>query len=448
MYSAIILAAGNGTRLKSSVPKVLHKIGGLSLLDHVIRSAKKIEPEKIVVVAKPEFRANQIKYANDIAIAFQKEPKGTGHAVQCGLAAFHEQASGSSIQDNNWIYILYADIPLITSETLRKMSEIAKIYEKTAVVVLAMPSKGSKNLGRLEAGEQKGTVKRIVEAGDSAASESKLLPLCNCGFLVKESILYKFIGQIKPNPAKGEIYITELVRLAYDSGYVCRYYEGNSRELSGANTPVEMAALERNFQNAMREKFMENGVTLTAPETVFFSYDTEIEPDAIIHPFVVFRENVRIKRGAEIGPFCVVEGAKIGTSQIGPFSRIRPGSEINDKAKIGNFVEIKNSVVSEGVKINHLTYIGDSSIGKSTNIGAGTITCNYDGVHKYKTYIGKNVFVGSNSALVAPVNIEDNSTIGAGSVITKDVPTDTLAVARGQQRNIENWKLKSKKERM
>ncbi len=206
-----------------------------------------------------------------------------------------------------------------------------------------------------------------------------------------------------------------------------------------------MAILERNFQDMMREKAMANGVKLIAPETVFFSYDTEIEPDVVIQPFVVFYEGVHIKSGANVGPFCVVEGAQIGTAQVGPFSRLRPGAEINDGAKIGNFVEIKKSVVSEGAKVNHLTYIGDSFVGKNTNIGAGTITCNYDGVHKHKTHIGENVFVGSNSALIAPVEIGDNATIGAGSVITGNVQENALAVARGRQRNIDDWKSKARK---
>ena len=300
-------------------------------------------------------------------------------------------------------------------------------------------------MGKLEAADEKGTIKSIVEAKDSQNSTKKLLPLCNCGFLIKRSLLDKFIGTIKPSSVTNEFYITELVRIAYENGYVCRYYEADARELSGANTLAEMAVLERNFQDIMREKAMANGVKLIAPETVFFSYDTEIEPDVVVQPFVMFYEGVRIKKGAIIGPFCVVEGARVGMAQVGPFSRLRPGTEINDRAKIGNFVEIKKSVVSEGAKINHLTYIGDSFIGKNTNIGAGTITCNYDGVHKHKTHIGENVFVGSNSALVAPIEIGDNATVGAGSVITDDVPKDALAVARGRQRNIDDWKSKSNK---
>ena len=444
MYSVIILAAGNGSRLKTSTPKVLHKIGGLSLLDHVIGASKGINPNKIIVVTKPNFALDQLKFAKDIEVAIQKEPKGTGHAVQCGLSAYCDAAK---TEENDWIFVLYADIPLISSETLQKMLDIATLNKKNGVVVLAMSSEGAKNLGKLEPAEEQGTIKGIVEAKDAENYNTELLPLCNCGLLIKASLLKKFIGEIKSSEATGEIYITEIVKIAYENGYVCRYYESGTNELSGANTLAEMAVLERNFQNIMREKFMANGVTLVAPETVFFSYDTQIESDVVVQPYVVFGENVRVKRGAVVGPFCVVEGADIREAQVGPFSRIRPGSEIHDGAKIGNFVEIKKSVISEKTKVNHLTYIGDSFVGKNTNIGAGTITCNYDGINKHKTNIGENVFVGSNSAIVAPVKIHDNVTIGAGSVITKDVPENSLAVARGLQKNIENWSKKREKQK-
>lgn len=441
MYSVIILAAGNGSRLKTSAPKVLHKIGGLSLLDHVIRSAKAINPDKVVVVTKPNFALDQLKYAEGIAVAVQKEPKGTGHAVRCGLSVCCD-GGGKNTGENDWVFILYADIPLVSSETLHKMTEIAGKSSDTGIVVLAMNSKEAQDLGKLEPAESQGTIKGILEAKDACSYNTNLLPLCNCGLLIKASLLNELIGAIKPSNATGEIYITEVVKIAYERGYTCRYYEGDSDELSGANTLAEMAVLERNFQNMMRERFMANGVTLVSPETVFFSYDTQIEPDVVVHPYVVFGEGVRVKRGAVVGPFCVVEGAEIREAQVGPFSRLRLGSEIHDGAKIGNFVEIKKSTISEKTKVNHLTYVGDSFIGKNTNVGAGTITCNYDGINKHRTDIGENVFIGSNSAIVAPVKIHDNATIGAGSVITKDVPENSLAVARGFQKNIESWSKK------
>lgn len=441
MHSVIILAAGNGSRLKSNTPKILHKIGGLALLDHVIRTSKKIEPDEIIAVLKPEFAVDQLKYGADIVVAHQKKPLGTGHAVQCGLDACENASS------EGWMYILYADVPLITAETLQNMLEIAEKSPKTGVVVLAMDSSRSENLGKLASAEENGTIKAIIEAKDAKNYEGNLLPLCNCGILVRKSLLKSLVGQIKPSPVTNEIYITEIVQMAYERNYTCRYYQADSVELSGANTATEMAVLERNFQDMTRRRFLENGVIMTAPETVFFAYDTEIEPDTIIRPYVVFSEGVHVKRGAEIGPFCVIESAEIGNAQVGPFARLRPGAQIKDGARIGNFVEIKNSVISEKTKVNHLTYIGDAFLGKNTNIGAGTITCNYDGVHKHKTTIGDNVFVGSNTALVAPVEVADSTTIGAGSVITANVPKGNLAIARGKQRNIEGWYNRNKKQK-
>ena len=331
---------------------------------------------------------------------------------------------------------MYGDIPLISPENLKNLEKIAEKCEKTAVVILAMPSDPSQNLGRLLSTGKEDQISRIVEASDPRNYDDTLF-LANTGLLVRNDVLKKFINQIKANPKTNEFYITEIVRLAHEAGYICRYCEGAVEELSGINTREDLSKLENYFQNSMRKKHLNNGVTLEAPETVFFSFDTEIENDVIVHPYVVFKKNVYIKKGTEIGPFCVIEGATIKNAQIGPFARIRATSEINDGARIGNFVEIKNSEISENAKVNHLSYIGDSSIGEKSNIGAGTITCNYDGFKKYKTYIGKNVFVGSNTAIVAPNKIEDNAIIGAGSVITKQVNENELAVTRGNQKNIE-----------
>jgi bifunctional UDP-N-acetylglucosamine pyrophosphorylase/glucosamine-1-phosphate N-acetyltransferase len=307
-----------------------------------------------------------------------------------------------------------------------------------------MDSSETNGLGKLEPAEGEGTIKSVIEAKDASNFE-KVIPLCNAGLLIRRDILERFLKEIKPSAATGEFYITEIVRLAHEAGCVCRYYEGDKKELCGANTRAELALLEKYFQEREREKHLNNGVTLVAPETVFFSYDTEIESDVTIYPYVVFLENVSIKSGAQIGSFCVAEGATMGSAQIGPFSRLRAGADIRDKAKIGNFVEVKSSVVSEGAKVNHLSYVGDSSIGKNTNIGAGTITCNYDGYKKHKTTIGENVLIGSNTALIAPVTIGDYATIAAGSVVVKNVENGALAVARERQKNIENWIDRKKK---
>ncbi|MCR4624135.1 MAG: bifunctional UDP-N-acetylglucosamine diphosphorylase/glucosamine-1-phosphate N-acetyltransferase GlmU [Alphaproteobacteria bacterium] len=429
--SVIILAAGCGSRLKSSLPKVFHKIGGLSLLDHVVRAASEISPKKIVTVLNPKYE-NFISVINEnIVKAFQPVPKGSADTVKCAM----DKLSSS---DSGWVYVLYGDIPLITAKSLDAMYDVAVSNENTAVVVLAFDAGKDQNLGKLEIGEKYGTIKRIVEAKDLIESD-KVVPLCNAGLLVRRDVLNNLLYKIDPSGATGEFYITEIVRLAYQSGFDCRYYVSSKEELSGANTRAELATLERYFQDRMRRKILDNGVTLVAPETVFFSYDTEIEKDVSVHPYVVFGKNVKIKSGTEIGPFCVVEGAEVKSAQVGPFARLRPGSEIHDGAKIGNFVEIKNSVVHEKTKVNHLSYIGDSDLGKGTNIGAGTITCNYDGFKKYRTVIGEKVFIGSNSALVAPVKIENGAIVGAGSVITKNVSENSLAVARGLQKNVRNW---------
>lgn len=429
--SVIILAAGCGSRLKSSLPKVFHTIGGLSLLDHVIRAASEISPERIVAVLNPKYENFCSEVNEDVIKAFQSVPRGSADTVKCAM----DKLSSS---DSGWVYVLYGDIPLISMESLDAMYDVAISSKNTAVVVLAFDAGKDQNLGKLEIGEKDGTIKRIVEAKDQTEGD-KVVPLCNAGLLIRRDVLNDLLYKIEASEVTGEFYVTEIVQLAYQAGFDCRYYVSSKEELSGANTRAELAILERYFQDRMRQKILDGGVTLVAPETVFFSYDTEIEKDVTVYPYVVFEKNAKIKSGAKIGPFCVVEGAEIRSAQVGPFARLRPGSEVHDGAKIGNFVEIKNGIVREKTKVNHLSYIGDSDLGKNTNVGAGTITCNYDGFKKYRTEVGESVFIGSNSALVAPVKIEDGAIIGAGSVITKDVELNTLAIARGIQKNIKDW---------
>lgn len=435
--SVVILAAGYGSRLKSSLPKVFHRIGGLSLIDHVVKTATEISADEIVTVLNPKYEAFQSEVNKNIIKAFQPIPNGSADTVKCAM----EKLSPSN---QGWVYVLYGDVPLISADSLNAMYNIAVSNPNTAVVVLAFDAGKDQSLGKLELAEKEEKIKRIVEAKDLNKND-KTIPLCNAGLLVRRDVLNDLLYKIEPSEVTREFYITEIVRLAYQAGFDCRYYVASKEELSGANTRSELATLGRYFQDQMRKKIMDKGVTLVAPETVFFSYDTEIENDVTIYPYVVFGKNAKVKSGAEVGPFCIVEGAEIRSAQVGPFSRLRPGSEIHDGAKIGNFVEIKNSIINEKTKVNHLSYIGDSNLGKNTNIGAGTITCNYDGFKKYRTEIGESVFVGSNSALVAPVKIENGAIIGAGSVITKDVDSNSLAVARGIQRNIENWAVSFRK---
>ncbi|GHT90311.1 bifunctional protein GlmU [Alphaproteobacteria bacterium] len=407
----------------------------MSLLDHVIRNILNASIDDVTVVLKPEYEKLGSEFIEKTTIAYQNIPIGSADTVKCAL----KNSANRALE--GWTYILYADIPLISPETLLAWADIDEICEKTAVVVLAMDSRNSNALGKLVPAETAGAIKGIIEAKDATKFDNTI-PLCNAGLLVRKDVLQKFIGEIKPSPITGEYYITEIVRLAYEAGYVCRYHEADVSELSGVNTRQELSVLERYFQDKMREKHMNNGVTLVAPETVFFSFDTIIENDVVIDPFVVFGRNVHIKSGAHINSFCVVEGSNIENAAIGPFARLRPGTHIREKAKIGNFVEIKNSTIHEKVKINHLSYIGDSEIGKNTNVGAGTITCNYDGFNKHWTNIGENVFIGSNSAIVAPVWICDNAMVAAGSVITKDVDSGDLAISRVPQKNIKNGSLK------
>lgn len=429
--SVIILAAGSGSRLKSSLPKVFHKIANLRLLDHVIKASSEINASPIITVLNPNYESFKSEINANIIKAYQPVPNGSADTVKFAMDKLPNSNTG-------WIYILYGDIPLITPESLNGMYEVAIKNANTGVVVLAFDAGNNTSLGKLEVATKEGTIKRIVEAKD-LTEKDQTVPLCNAGLLIRRDVLNNLLYKITPSEVTKEFYITEIVRLAYEEGLDCRYYVSSKEELSGANTREELATLERYFQERMRKKFMNEGVSLIAPETVFFSYDTVIENDAIIYPYVVFGRNVRISSHAEVGPFCVLDGAEVKSAQVGPFSRLRPGAEIHNKAKIGNFVEVKNSVISEGTKVNHLSYIGDSNVGENTNIGAGTITCNYDGFKKYKTEIGKNVFIGSNSALVSPIKIQDGAMIGAGSVITFDVDRDALAIARGRQKNIKNW---------
>ncbi|MDR0555730.1 MAG: bifunctional UDP-N-acetylglucosamine diphosphorylase/glucosamine-1-phosphate N-acetyltransferase GlmU [Holosporaceae bacterium] len=436
--SVVILAAGIGSRLKSNLPKVFHRIGGVSLLDHVIKSAKEITPNEIVVILNPQHAEHaQREFDANIRIAYQKTPLGTADAVKAGLLSL-------AASNDGWVYILYGDIPLVSPVALRKLMETAHLCEKTAIVVLAMDSVGTAGLGRLEAAKESGTIKAIVEVSDVSDGRT-FLPLCNAGLLIRKDVLKQLIDGIKPNQSTGEFYITEMVRLAYLAGYVCRYYRGDARELAGVNTRSELAALERIFQEREREKHIGNGVTLIAPETVFFSHDTHIENDVVVHPYVVFLGGVRVKSGAEINSFCTLEGTTVGGARVGPFARLRAGTEIHDEVQIGNFVEVKNSLLGKKTKINHLSYIGDACIGCVVNIGAGTITCNYDGKAKHRTIIGNRVFVGSNTALVAPVEIGDDATVGAGSIIVEDVESGALAIARANQKNVADWSNRKKK---
>ncbi|MFM8185961.1 MAG: bifunctional UDP-N-acetylglucosamine diphosphorylase/glucosamine-1-phosphate N-acetyltransferase GlmU, partial [Alphaproteobacteria bacterium] len=342
------------------------------------------------------------------------------------------------------VLILYGDTPLISAETLKKMLEK---LQNNSVCILGFDDDEPNNYGRLVINDE-GNLDKIVEFKDANETERKIA-LCNSGVIgVDGEILPHLLSQINNDNVAGEYYLTDIVAIANSQGLRCTFIKTHKNEVLGVNSRVELANLETIKQKQIRQKMMENGVTLISPKTVHFNYDTIVANDFTIHPNVVFGAKVKIESGVEIKSFCHIEDAEIKSqSIIGPFARIRPGTTINKNVHIGNFVEIKKSQIGEGTKINHLSYIGDSIIGTNSNIGAGTITCNYDGFNKYQTIIGDNVFIGSNTALVAPIIIEANAIIGAGSVITKNVTENDLALTRSEQRNISNGAIKFRQQK-
>jgi bifunctional UDP-N-acetylglucosamine pyrophosphorylase/glucosamine-1-phosphate N-acetyltransferase len=437
--SIIILSAGKGTRMKSSIPKVMHKIAGREMINMVIDVAKEIQPKNISVVISQELQNYQSKiilshqnFALDFII--QQEQKGTGHAVSCAVDFFKNTNKFS-----DKILILYGDTPLISSKTLQQM--LSKL-DNFSLCVLGFENHQKNSYGRLVV-DSNNHLKKIIEVKE-ATEEQKQITLCNSGVMaINSKILPELLAKLNNKNSTQEFYLTDIVEIANQQGHQATFISTNQEEVLGVNSRVELANLEKIRQKQIRQKMMENGVTLLSPKTVYFNYDTVINYDTIIHPNVVFGEGVIIDSNVEIKSFSHLEGVHIKTnSKIGPFARIRPQTIINEGVNIGNFVEIKKSKIGKNSKINHLSYIGDSTIGESTNIGAGTITCNYDGFNKFSTEIGDNVFIGSNTALVAPVKIGDGAIIGAGSTITKNVESNDLAISRIKQENLNNFAIK------
>jgi bifunctional UDP-N-acetylglucosamine pyrophosphorylase/glucosamine-1-phosphate N-acetyltransferase len=329
---------------------------------------------------------------------------------------------------------------------MRKLVERRRQSDDPAVVVLGFCPPGGGDYGRLVMGDA--GLLRIVEAKD-ASPEERAIPWCNSGVMaVDGKVLFQLLDKIDNKNAKGEFYLTDLVRLAREMGRACQMVAGDPEELLGINSRAELAEAEAIVQRGLRKQAMENGATLIGPETIFLSWDTRLGSDVTVGPHVVFGPKVRVGDEVEIRPFCHLEDCEVANGAlIGPYARLRPGAKVGAQAHIGNFVEIKKAVVEDGAKVNHLTYIGDARIGAKANIGAGTITCNYDGFGKYLTDIGSGAFIGSNSSLVAPVKIGDGAIVGAGSVITTDVPADALSVARGRQSNIDGWAAKFRQQK-
>ena len=421
--AVLILAAGQGTRMKSALPKVLHKVATRPMIGHALAAAQALKPERVVAVIGPgmESVADSVAPVPTVVQALQR---GTGDAVMAARGALNGFAGD--------VLVLYGDTPLTSSETLAKLlAERQRVDAAVAVIGMRPDEPGA--YGRLVLGKD-GTLDAIVEAKD-ASDEQRKITLCNSGVMaIDGKHLWSLLDAVGNSNAKHEYYLTDIVGIARGRGLACAAIEASVEEMMGVNSRAELAEAEAVMQRRLRARHMAEGVTFTAPETVFLSADTELGRDCVVGPFVVFGPEVSIGEGVEIPAFCHLAGAKVGDRAIlGPFARLRPGAELAEGVHIGNFVEVKNAKLATGVKANHLAYLGDASVGEGTNIGAGTITCNYDGVDKHRTEIGKDVFVGTNSSLVAPVTVGDGAMIAAGSVITDNVPADALALGRGRQ---------------
>ncbi len=421
----IILAAGDGSRMKSARPKVLHAVCGRSMIDHVLAAADTLDPARVMVVTAPGQDAVRAA-VQPAPCCVQENPGGTGDAVRVALDAL------GSCQGP--VVIAYGDMPLVTGDELTRVLD-ALPEDAAGVAVLGFHQEGDHGYGRLILGDD-GALVQIVEAAD-AGPEELANTFCNSGLMAASSgdYLRDLVGRLTTDNARGEKYLTDVVGLAWSDGTACAAVAAAPAALLGVNTRADLAVAEATMQTRLRGDAMAAGATLIDPSTVYFSFDTRLGRDVVVGPHVWFGPGVSVGDGVEIRPYCHLEGAVVDVDAvIGPFTRLRPGADIGADAHIGNFVEVKEARVETGAKINHLAYIGDASVGAGANIGAGTITCNYDGFDKYRTVIGAGAFIGSNAALVAPVVIGDGAVIGAGSVITGEVPADALAVARGEQK--------------
>ncbi|WP_420961762.1 bifunctional UDP-N-acetylglucosamine diphosphorylase/glucosamine-1-phosphate N-acetyltransferase GlmU [Brucella sp. IR073] len=421
---SIILAAGEGTRMKSDLPKVLHKIAGLPLVCHVAKAIRGAGEGDIALIVGRGADAVKaaVEQAPNVSAYEQKERLGTAHAV---LAAREAIARG---YDD--LLVVFGDTPLI--EDCALIDARNKLAEGFDIVVMGFRPVNPTGYGRLI--EENGKLIAIREEKDATDSE-RSINFCNGGLMALKGVhALTLLEKVRNDNAKGEYYLTDIVEIAHRDGLRVTAIEVPVDNVIGINTRVELAEAEAIWQQRKRRSVMLSGVTLIAPETVFFSHDTQIEPDVLIEPNVFFGPDVHIASGAVIHAFSHIEGARVGPDvEIGPFARLRPGADLAEKAKVGNFCEVKNAIVEKGAKINHLSYIGDASIGAGANIGAGTITCNYDGYNKSKTEIGAGTFIGSNTSLVAPVSVGDNAYVASGSVITENVPANALAFGRARQ---------------
>jgi len=428
--AVIVLAAGQGTRMKSNLPKVLHPVAGRAMLGHVLTASAAIDPQFILGVVAPGASAIEDAFSPH-RVVVQPVARGTGDAVRWAVQSLPDHVTQA--------VIVFGDTPLVTAESLKNLCDRLNADDRPAVVVFGMDLDDPAAYGRIVR-DNDGAVSAIVEFAEATPAQ-RAITLCNSGFMALDlNRCRAWLADLKNDNSKGEYYLTDLVAMARADGQGVAVVIGAPEDSLGVNDRRDLAAAEAIMQKRLRDQFLRQGVTMIDPSTVFLSFDTVIEPDVRIEPNVYCGPGVHIAVGAEVKAFSHLEGVEIGAGAVvGPFARLRPKTTLGAGAKIGNFVELKNVLVSEGAKISHLSYIGDAVIGAMSNIGAGTITCNYDGYDKFKTVIGAGAFVGSNSSLVAPVSIGDGAIVGAGSVITRDVGTGDLAVAREKQITKSGW---------
>ncbi|WBO21222.1 bifunctional UDP-N-acetylglucosamine diphosphorylase/glucosamine-1-phosphate N-acetyltransferase GlmU [Sphingomonas abietis] len=431
-FAAVILAAGKGTRMKSDTHKVLHPIAGRPMLAHLLASVEALGPvAEVVVAGHGRDQIEKAVAARGARVALQEPQLGTGHAVQ--------QAEAALAGFDGDILILYGDVPMVPTATMARMLERLHAEDAPAVVVLGFRPPVAGAYGRVIA-DADGTIAKMVEAKD-ASPEEYAVTLCNSGLMaVRAADLWPLLARVGSDNAAGEYYLVDIVNLAQADGRKSAVIETEAWEVAGVNSRAELAGVEAEWQGRRRAAAMADGATLVAPETVWFAHDTVIGRDVTIEQNVVFAPGVTVADGAIIRAFSHLEGASVGEGAfVGPYARLRPGAKIGEKAHIGNFVEVKNVTVGTGAKANHLAYLGDGEVGAGANIGAGTIFCNYDGFFKNRTIVGEGAFVGSNSALVAPVTIGKGAIVAAGSVIARDVAPDALALVRPEQQEKPGW---------
>jgi len=419
MPAAILLAAGMGTRMRSALPKAMHPLGGRPMLRHLLAAVEQVFDRIVVVVGPGMEGLAKIAAPHDVVV--QHERLGTAHAARMAAPLLAGYAGE--------VAVLYADNPLITAATMRRLMEAP-----ADIALLAMRPADAAKYGRVVS--EGARVLRVVEWADASEAE-RAIGLCNAGVIrAPAGRLFPWLAAVGNANAAGEYYLPDVISLAVGEGAHCAAVEAPEAELRGINSRAELALAEGELQAALRATALAGGVTMVAPETVFLHHDTVLEQDTLVEPHVVFGPAVRVESGAVIRAFSHLEGCVVRRDAIiGPYARLRPGADVGQGAHVGNFVELKATTLGAGAKANHLAYLGDASVGAGSNIGAGTITCNYDGVHKHRTEIGARSFIGSNTALVAPVRVGDGALVAAGSTITEDVPDNTLALARGRQVN-------------